>query len=57
MRVDKLIDLCKIKGHMWAYSKRREIIRDDGLYSVAAEKYCARCGSIIKLNRNQLLVG
>lgn len=37
-------ELCKLKGHMWYTSKRKEVKRDDGLYSVPIEVKCTRCG-------------
>lgn len=37
------IDLCDLKGHMWYFSKREDVEREDGLYSVATERSCARC--------------
>ena len=39
-------ELCKLKGHMWFYTNRIEIEKEDGLYSVATKKQCARCGKV-----------
>ena len=37
-------ELCELKGHIWAYnSNRKDVMKEDGLYSVATERYCARC--------------
>ena len=44
-------ELCKLKGHMWSYSKRKDVQREDGIYSVATERQCARCGLIEKLKK------
>ena len=38
----RINELCKIKGHMLYVSKRKDVERKDGVYSVAIEKYCAR---------------
>jgi len=43
-------ELCKIKGHMWYTSKRKQVKRDDGFWSVPTEKQCARCGETKCLN-------
>ena len=37
-------ELCKLKGHMWFVNERREIGRLDGIFSIATELKCARCG-------------
>lgn len=42
-------ELCKLKGHMWYFSDRIEIEREDGIYSVATKRHCARCGVVEKL--------
>ena len=39
-------ELCKLKGHMWYCNKRKEVKKDDGIYSVCIEQKCARCGEI-----------
>ena len=36
-------ELCKLKGHMWYCSKRTDIRKEDGTYSIAIEKTCTRC--------------
>ena len=36
-------ELCTLKGHMWYYFARKEVQREDGVYSVATKKCCARC--------------
>jgi len=35
--------LCNLKGHMWYYTNRIDIEKEDGLYSVATKKQCVRC--------------
>ena len=42
-------ELCKLKGHMWYFSKRKDVQREDGIYSVAIERICVRCSKIEKL--------
>ena len=42
-------ELCKLKGHMWYASKRKNVQREDGIYSVAIEQQCARCGEVEKI--------
>lgn len=39
-------ELCELKGHMWYSSKRTEVVKSDGVYSVHTEITCARCGEI-----------
>ena len=39
-------ELCKLKGHMWFASKRKDIQRKDGRYSIMIERKCARCGEV-----------
>jgi len=43
-------ELCKLKGYMWFFSKRKDVQKKDGLYSMATEKCCARCGITKKVN-------
>ena len=38
------MSLCELKGHMWFINKRKTIKKFDGIYSVAIEKQCTRCG-------------
>ncbi len=40
----KMNELCELKGHMWYTSKRKDVKRYDGIYSIAIERCCARCG-------------
>lgn len=35
--------LCEQKGHMWYCSKRKDVMKEDGLYSIPIERACARC--------------
>jgi len=37
-------ELCLLKGHMWYYLARKEVIKEDGVYSTATKKRCSRCG-------------
>jgi len=41
--------LCRLKGHMWYTSKREQVKRDDGFWSVPTEEQCARCGELKSL--------
>ncbi len=41
-------ELCKLKGHMWFFSKRTDVKKKDGIYSLATEKECTRCREIKK---------
>jgi hypothetical protein len=43
-------ELCKLKSHMWFYTNRKEVEREDGLYSVATKKQCSRCGEIKRIS-------
>jgi len=38
--------LCELKGHMWFCNKRKEVKREDGIYSICTEVKCARCGKV-----------
>jgi hypothetical protein len=42
-------ELCKIKGHMWYTSERKDVKKKDGIYSVPVKIECARCGEIKKI--------
>lgn len=39
-------ELCELKGHMWYCNKRKDVEREDGIYSICIEEKCARCGEI-----------
>jgi len=39
-------EFCNLKGHMWYCNKRKDVKREDGIYSVCVEQKCARCGEI-----------
>ena len=43
-------ELCKLKGHMWYFSKRRDVQKEDGMHSIATERCCARCGIKEEIN-------
>ncbi len=49
---DKENKLCKLKGHMWYASKRKDVQKEDGVYSIAIEQQCARCSSIEEIEQN-----
>ena len=36
--------LCRKKGHMWFFDERKEVFKEDGIYSVTITRACARCG-------------
>ncbi len=38
------MNLCKLKGHMWYASERKDEKRDDGVYSITVKITCSRCG-------------
>ncbi len=44
-------ELCKLKGHMWYSSKRINVEKEDGKYSVCVEQTCARCGKTQKIEK------
>ncbi len=45
------MNLCKLKGHMWYASERKNERRNDGVYSIVVKLQCARCGKEKEVSR------